>query len=337
MKFLKIFIILALIVLLFAFFFKDINLSILLNTIAGIHPIYPLLFFFGCLGQFFIRGYRWGIILKPHKKKIPLATLYNYTVIGFLLNIFPGGRIGEPARGILLARNENFKQSYGLASVVLERFIDILVMILILLASLYFLEDNSAPFLLQLRRISIYVFFIVLFIFSCFYLLNFKKIASAIEKAILFLTRIVPVKFRERTAHFLSHFIKGLRLNLSLLDFFKLFMASLLVWGFIIPFYWILMKGFDMPIDLFQVVPFFSIIIVIASIPMPGMAGTLDAGSKEALTRLYGVAEETASAYTLTFHFIILFCTLLAGLIAFKHYGLNFKSIKNIRKKNEMS
>ena len=336
MKFVKILIILALVILLFAFFFKDINVGILLKTIAGINPIYPVLFFFGCLGQFFVRGYRWGIILKPYKEKIPLTTLYNYTVIGFLLNIFPGGRIGEPARGILLARNENFKKSYGLASVVLERIIDILVMILILLASLFFIKDNGTAFLLRLRRISIFVFIIVLLVFSTFYFLNFKKVANAIERMILFFAKIVPAKFRERTIHFLTHFIKGLRLNLSLADFLKLFLASLLVWGFIIPFYWVLMKGFNMPISIFQVVPYFSIIIVIASIPMPGMAGTLDAGSKEALTRLYGVAEETASAYTLTFHFIVLFCTLLAGLIAFKHYGLNFKSIRNIRKKNEV-
>ena len=337
MKYLKTIIVLALIILLFAFFFKDINLNQLLKTIASLNPIYPLLFFLGCLIQFFVRGYRWGIILRSHKKKIPLITLYNFTVIGFLLNNFPGGRIGEPARGILLARKENIKQSYGLASVVLERIIDILFMILILLASLYFIEDSGTTSILQLRKISIFVFILVIIVFSLFYFLNFKRVANGVEKVVLFFARIVPRKFRERSVHFLTHFIKGLRLNLTFIDFLKLFVASFLVWGFIIPFYWILMKGFNMPISIFQVVPYFSIIIVVASIPMPGMAGTLDAGSKEALIRLYGVAEETASAYTLTFHFIILLCTLAAGLIAFKHYGLNFKSIKNIRKKNEMS
>ena len=230
MKYVKIIIVLALIVLLFAFFFKDINLNQVLTTIASINPIYPLLFLLGCVLQFFVRGYRWGIILRSHKKKIPLTTLYNYTVIGFLLNIFPGGRIGEPARGILLARHENFKPSYGLASVVLERIIDILVMILILLTSLYFIEDNGTTFLLQLRKISIFVFFFVMVIFSTFYFLNFKKVAYGIEKVIIFCAKAVPKKIREKTIHFLTHFIKGLRLNLTFPDFLKLFAASLVVW-----------------------------------------------------------------------------------------------------------
>ncbi len=214
MKYLKTIIVLALIILLFAFFFKDINLNQLLKTIASLNPIYPLLFFLGCLIQFFVRGYRWGIILRSHKKKIPLITLYNFTVIGFLLNNFPGGRIGEPARGILLARKENIKQSYGLASVVLERIIDILFMILILLASLYFIEDSGTTSILQLRKISIFVFILVIIVFSLFYFLNFKRVANGVEKVVLFFARIVPRKFRERSVHFLTHIIKGLRHNL---------------------------------------------------------------------------------------------------------------------------
>jgi len=62
--------------------------------------------------------------------KHSLLTLYNYTAIGFFLNLLPG-RLGEPVRGILLAREEKIDKSYGLASVVVERMIDFLMMILI--------------------------------------------------------------------------------------------------------------------------------------------------------------------------------------------------------------
>lgn len=336
MKYLKIIIILAIIVVLFLFFFKNVNFTEVLKSLKNINPIYPIVFIFGCLLQFFIRGYRWGIILKPYKNKIPILTLYNFTVIGFFLNIIPGGRVGEAARGILLAREVEIKRSYGLASVVLERVIDILIMTLLFLTSLFFI-DNKSTFLLKLKDISLYLLIVMLFIFCMFYMLNLKKIFILVERFIYFISKISPKKIRERVALFLLSFVKGLKLNLSIFGFIKLFLSSIVVWLSIIPFFWFLMKGFDIDINIFKTIPYFCVIAVSASVPTPAMAGSLDAGSKLGLTKLFNVSPETAVAYTLLFHFLIVACTIIAGLIAFWKYGLNFKIIRGIKKNNEMS
>ena len=136
MRYVKILLIVGIVGVLLYFFFQDVNFGEVIAIIKGLNPIFPIVFFTGLFLQFFIRAYRWGLLLKPHKEKIPLLTLYNYTVIGFLISTILPGRLGEPAKGMLLASEENISRSYGLASVVLERLIDSLMIVLLFLTSL---------------------------------------------------------------------------------------------------------------------------------------------------------------------------------------------------------
>ena len=340
MKILKIAVVVCIIILLFYFVFNDVNLSDVIKHIKNINPVYPLVFAVGVFLNFIIRAYRWGIILKPYKKDIPLKTLYDFTVIGFFLNLFTG-RLGEVARGILLARKEKIKKSFGLATVVLERMIDSFIIILLFLISLFFIKNSNSEFLQNLKKISLYILPVILIIFSMFYFINIKKISNLIEKSVILISKILPAKFRERAVKSVLNFFTGLKLNLSLYDFTKLFLFSIIVWLCVIPFYWFLMKGFDfgVNISLAETVPYFSILAVSATIPIPGMAGSLDAGSKLGFTELYKIPSDSATvvAYTILFHFFIVFVSIIAGFISFYRQRLNFKIIKKIKDKNEMS
>ncbi len=336
MKYFKLILILVVIILLLAIFFKDANFEKVFNEIKNINPIYPLLFILGIFINMIVRSYRWGLILKQYKEEISFKTLINFTAIGFFINFLPG-RVGEFARGILIARKEKINQSYGLASVIIERLIDVLMVVILFLVSLSFIRDNNSTFMMNLKRISYFMLPIIIFVFLLFYFINSKKIFSYVEKTICFLAKIIPHKFREKAVNFILNFIKGLRLNLRFVDFLKLFLSSLLVWAVLVPFYWILMKGFDINVSLFETIPFFSITVIAAAIPTPGMAGSLDAGAKLGLITLFKVAESTAVAYTLVFHFLILLFITVFGLISLWMQGLNFKMIKNIKdKKNEV-
>lgn len=336
MKYLKLILILVLIILLLAIFFKDANFGKVFNEIKDINPVYPLLFILGIFINMIIRSYRWGIILKQYKKKISFKTLINFNAIGFFINFLPG-KVGEFARGILIARKEKINQSYGLASVIIERLIDVLMIVVLFLVSLFFIRDNNTPFMMTLKKASYFILPIIVFIFLLFYFINSKKIFSYVEKSIYFLAKILPHRFREKAIGFTLNFIKGLRLDLRFIDFLKLFLSSLLVWIVLIPFYWVLMKGFDINVSLFETIPFFSITVIAAAIPTPGMAGSLDAGAKLGLIALFKVTESTAVAYTLVFHFLILLFITVFGLISLWMQGLNFKMIKNIKdKKNEV-
>ena len=97
------------------------------------------------------------------------------------------------------------------------------------------------------------------------------------------------------------------------------------------------MRGFaGMRLGLPAVIPFLAVIFVSAAVPTPGMAGSLDLASKYALVGLFGVAEKTAVAFTILFHFLLLLAPIALGLAAFWREGLNFKAIGRLGRKDEL-
>ncbi len=335
MRYLKILLILVIVFILLYFFFQNVDFGEVIRIIKGLNPLYPIVFFVGIYLQFFIRSYRWGILLKPHKEKIPIITLYNYTLIGFFISTLIPGRVGEPARGILLATEEKISRSYGLASVVLERLIDAMVVVLLFMVSLFFIRDIHSPLLTNLRKVSYFAFPIILLIFLLFYLINTDKAFAYVEKTIHFFSRVIPAKIRERVISFSLNFVKGLRLNLGIWDFIKLSLSSVMVWLFLIPFYWFLMQGFDFGanISVLETVPYFGILVAAAAVPTPGMAGSFDAGSRHALEQLYGVSTNPAAAYTILVHFLIIMVIVIFGLVALWTKGVNLKTIRHLKDK----
>jgi uncharacterized protein (TIRG00374 family) len=176
MRYVKIILIVGLVGILLFFFLKNVDFREVFAIISSIDLIYPLVFLLGLYVQFYIRAYRWGLILKPHKNKIPIFTLYSYTTIGFFLSSIIPGKVGEPAKGILLAGEEKISRSYGLASVVLERLIDTLMMFFLFIVSLFFIKDNNSQLLMDLKTIAYFAFPIILLFFFLFYLLNTEKV-----------------------------------------------------------------------------------------------------------------------------------------------------------------
>jgi len=232
-----------------------------------------------------------------------------------------------------LAREEKIDKSYGLASVVIERLIDLLMMVLIFLVSLIFLKSQTSPLLLKLKNVSFYALPFIILIFFMFYLIHVPRVFQFIEKIVLFFAKVIPLKFRERVVRFTLHFLKGLKLNLPVFDFVKLFFSSLLVWLYIIGFYWFLMKAFNINITFIETIPYFSILVVFAAIPTPGMTGTIDLGSKIGLTELFHVPIDTAVAFTLLVHVLLLLVWVIIGFFAVWKQGLSLTNLKNIKEK----
>ena len=84
--------------------------------------------------MFPLRAWRWRYILEPTAGKIPFGPLWRATAIGFVVNNVSPARAGELARAYVLAR-ETGRVSFtaSLASLVVDRVFDALVVVLLLL------------------------------------------------------------------------------------------------------------------------------------------------------------------------------------------------------------
>jgi glycosyltransferase 2 family protein len=338
MKLWKLLLISALSVFFIWLFLNRINFNEIKNIWSSIPARYPLLFLLLALPQFLVRSYRWGVLLKPFKKHIALRSLWNFSLIGFMISYLLPGRLGEVARPVLLAEKEKIKKSQAIATIINERLFDLLTVLFLLSVYLVSGLGKPSPILLKLRTMAFLLLPLVFLIFFLITLANSEKFFPRTEKLMQALAKVLPARLREKSSAFAIHFIKALHLNLGWAGIGQVVLFSLLHWLIILISYWVLMRGFaGIGLDLPSTIPFLAVIFVSAAVPTPGMAGSLDLAAKYALVGLFGVQEKTAVAFTILFHFLLLAMPIALGLLAFWQEGLNFKALGHMRKKDELS
>ena len=75
-----------------------------------------------------VRAWRWHYLLKPIKK-IPTKVMFPITCIGYMGNNIYPARAGEVLRAVVLKRREGVPVSASLATVIVERIFDGVVML----------------------------------------------------------------------------------------------------------------------------------------------------------------------------------------------------------------
>lgn len=324
-------ILISLTLLLLVLFIRQINWRDFRAVLATINPLYPLLFASCTTTQFFIRAYRWGILLQPFKTGISLSRLYHCTVIGFMVTYLLPGRLGEIVRPVLLAEKEKIRKSQAIGTIVVERMIDLTVVLSIFLIAVRLSGLPHTGLAGRLRQAALLALPLVLLAFLFIYLVNSRRFLPRLERLVHGAARILPAQRRQYAGEAILSFIRSLNLDLRPLAFLRLCLLSLTLWLFIIPFYWLLMRGFPgMTMPFSHAAAYFGIIFVAAAIPTPGMAGSLDLASIIALTRLFAIPEATAAAYTITFHVIIVAVPVLLGFLAMWREGLQLTRLRQL-------
>lgn len=338
MKRWKLLLIISLSALFVYLFLRRIDLGEIKNIWLSIPLRYPLLFLLLALPQYAVRAWRWGLLLRPFKRHVAFRSLWDFSLIGFMISYLLPGRLGEVARPVMLAEKEKIKKSQAIATIINERLFDLLTVLLLLAGYLAVGAAAPSPVMRRLRLMALLLIPLVFFVFFLVILANSARFFPFTEKLIQRLARALPARWREPTGVFAVHFIKALRLDLGWAGLAAVAFCSLLHWGIILFSFWLLMQGFaGMGIALPAVIPYLAVIFVSAAVPTPGMAGSLDLASKYALTGLYAVPAKTAVAFTILFHFLVLLAPIALGLVALWRQGLSFKSIGRLRKKDELS
>jgi uncharacterized membrane protein YbhN (UPF0104 family) len=76
---------------------------------------------------YLIRAFRWQVLLGP-LKSIGITPLFSSTIVGFSA-IYTLGRAGELVRPIWLSRREQVPLSASVATIIVERFLDSLMLV----------------------------------------------------------------------------------------------------------------------------------------------------------------------------------------------------------------
>jgi glycosyltransferase 2 family protein len=263
------------------------------------------------------RAYRWQMQIKPTGYKPSLLHTYRAMMVGYLANlVLP--RMGEVVRCSMLKRTDNVPIQTGFGTVIAERFID-MVMLLIAVGLAFLVEFNRIrDFFLNLfsdkytgleqTMNSLYWVFWVLL----------GTVVIGLFVVLRYLTRLRENLYFQKAVSFVKGMLQGI-FSITKLD------NQLTFWGHTI-FVWVMY--YAMSLVVFMAMPATSdlgwgaglSVLVIGSL---GMAAPVQGGVGvyhllvQSTLLLYGVPKEEGMAYALLVHTSQTLLVVVMGIISF--------------------
>ena len=298
---------------------KDIDIDKLWSIILNANYLWVILPFPVIILSHWIRAVRWKRILKPIKKTESTFDLFSSVMVGYALNgITPRG--GEFVRPYTFSRREKVSYSSVFATIVVERFIDLLTLVLLLSGTFIFLSDKIIQGLPSQFDTNKLVFVGVLVLGV--------MILGFYPPAVRFLLRILlkPLsqKYYDKIMELFEKFLVGFAIIKSPSEYFMLIVESLFIWLlYTLPMYFMFFSfnfqysanlGFE---DAILMIVVSGVVTTIA--PTPGALGLYHVAIQNALVSIYGIPPEEALAYaTLTHGINYLIQMGLGGLFFFR-------------------
>ena len=305
------------------FAFRKINYAVLWNTLqeTRLWWLVPGLAIY--FSSMLVRTWRWQYLLNPIRK-VSIRTLFPIIFIGYMgNNVFPL-RMGEVLRTIVLKRHGDVAISASLATIVVERIFDAVVIVGFVLLNLGQLSalPGSSTFA-QLGGLAgwaaaIFAAGLVFFIAVAM----FPKPAMRMIHGII--NKILPVKLREPVIDIADRFLDGLMSLRSPRDAVMIFLTSVLVWILETCLYWSVSLAFGLGLNLGQLMLLNGVVNMVLLIPAaPGGLGTFDAAGR-AMLQAFGVLAEPALGFTLILRIALWVPITLIGAIYFAREGLKW-------------
>lgn len=242
------------------------------------------------------RTWRWHYLLRPIKP-IPLKRMWPVVVIGYMGNNVYPFRAGEVIRAYVLKRKEGVSISASIATVLVERIFDGLVMLLFV-----FIALPTAPGLpAWLRQLVILASLAFLGALAVFFVL--AALPQTSRKFYQWIIgRFAPHSLQPKLLTIAERFMEGLSSLARLQDVLMIFFTSVIIWLLETIKYWFVMHAFNFSVSFFALMLMNGIVNLATTLPSaPGYIGTFDTPGI-AVLRVFGVDGDVAAAYTLVLH-----------------------------------
>ncbi|MBI2755500.1 MAG: flippase-like domain-containing protein [Chloroflexi bacterium] len=245
-----------------------------------------------------LRTARWRAILSG-EARAGMRTLFPILIMGFATNNLLPGRLGEFWRAYLLGRKRNVRKSAALASVVVERLFDGIVLILILS-----IVARVVPLPALGQQVQVLATAIFLVATLGMALILWKPVL--VQVLLRMALRPAPERIRQWVESVSAAFLDGLAplRSPSVLLVAAVFSAG--VWLFEGASYYLLSRGTNLGLEAAMELPAMGLTLVMINLGImvpaaPGYVGTQEFFGKQALG-VFGVDPESALALVLVSH-----------------------------------
>jgi len=289
------------------------------------------------IGVYFIgvwvRAWRWHYLLKPIKE-ISTQKMFPITTIGYMGNNIYPARAGEVLRAIILKRKEGVPVSASLATIIVERIFDGVVMLAFVFVNLPELArlTSSSGFVGNIQQVAVigtgvFIGALVIFLLAAM----FPQVTAKV--GLWMIERFIPKRYHAKIIGIMNKFLDGLASLRSPWNVLMVFFTSVIIWLFETAKYWFVMHAFNFSVSFFALMLMNGIVNLATTIPSaPGYIGTFDAPGIAVLTA-YGVDQATAAGYTLTLHVALWLPITLLGAYFMAREGMKWSD--NLRSETQ--
>lgn len=253
---------------------------------------------------FFIRALRWKILLTPVRENTALRSRFAAVSIGFMANNILPARMGEFARAYAFSRLEPVTASAAFGTLVVERFMDGVILLLFLVVPVLTPGFPAADALTQgsglvMFRGAIALVFLVLAALMLMALLPTLFLTLAQRMG-----RLLPSAVAVRLLAALRALLQSMAIMRNPRLLALGFAWSLFFWTWHGVSFWLGMLAFGIDTGFISAIFTEAVVGFGVAIPSaPGFFGTFHWSANFALTTVYGVEETKSLAFAFAYHF----------------------------------
>lgn len=296
------------------FTFQNVDWTSLYETFQSIDPwgviVAGIIVILSCLP----RAWRWCVLLAPVSEDVKLWSAFKAVLIAYAgNNVFP--RAGEFARVVALRREHPMPIGAVVATVIVERLLDMLTLLLLFAIVLFFAKDKIAQAFPGLESIGMLALIGLIFVFVVLVILSIYG-DKAIVKLEMLTSKFSP-NIADKISNLLRAFLQGMASVKSVESYVVIVITTFLtnlcyLLSVYFPFYsfnFVAKYG----LNLFDAL----IVMVLASvgivIPTPGGTGTYHFFCSKTLHIFFQIPEVEALAFATIVHGIAFVSFFLCG------------------------
>lgn len=316
---------------LLAVFLRSVNAGDVWTETRRANPV-PLLLALVCTAvSYGVRSFRWQYLLAPIGAT-RFSTAFRTTVIGFAATFLLPARAGEVVRPYLLARRENLNATAAFATIILERLLDLLVVLLLFAAFVVSADPGTVsgdPALFARVKFGGLMAGAVA-IAGAVVLFALAGHPERMGRLALGVERVLPERIARIVATFVETFAQGLAVMRQPRRLLVSLVLSLPLWLSIAAGIWLTSRAFHITFPYPASFLVMTILVVGVAVPTPGAVGGFHLAYQIAVHSFFGAPDDRAVGAAIVLHAISFVPVTILGIVFMAREGLTFGSVRQI-------
>jgi uncharacterized protein (TIRG00374 family) len=285
------------------------------------------------LATYIGRALRWEVMLRPLCPDARLWGILTSTIIGFTAVVL-FGRAGEPVRPYLIAKKEGVSFSSQIAAWIVERMLDLLMVLLIFGIALTQVSSSSiqpGPKTRVILEAGGYTAGVTGAV-SLALLIALRQFRGGVQQRLLRGLSFLPERVRNKIRSILESFDEGMQSTRNAGYTLLLVLYTVLEWTVIAGAFWCVCRAFPATarLGLADVVILLGFVAFGSAVQIPGVGGGMQIATVLVLTEFFGVGLAPASGIALILWFISFVMIVPFGLVLAFHEGIQWRNLRHL-------